>query len=66
MCDDSGVEIVPKDCINEEFLKKLHHMEEQEDIWFDRLDHYKENTFEIVCKKKYLDDEVYMSRRNLE
>ena len=66
VCDDCGVVIVPKDCINEEFLKKLHHMEEQEDIWFDRLDHYKENTFEIVCKKKYLDDEVYMSRRKLE
>ena len=66
VCDDCGGVIVPKDCINEEFLKKLHHMEEQEDIWFDRLDHYKENTFEIVCKKKYLDDEVYMSRRKLE
>ena len=41
-------------------------MKEQEDIWFDRLDHYKESTFDIVCKKKYLNDEVYMSRRNLE
>lgn len=66
VCDDCGVVIIPKVHITEEFLRKLHHMEEQEDIWFDRLDHYKESTFDIVCKKKYLDDEIYMSRRNLE
>lgn len=66
VCDDCGVVIIPKECITEEFLIKLYHMEEQEDIWFDRLDHYKESTFDIVCKKKYLEDEVYMSRRNLE
>ncbi len=66
VCDDCGVVIIPKECITEEFLKKLYRMEEQEDIWFDRLDHYKESTFEIVCKKNYLNDEVYMSRRNLE
>lgn len=66
VCDDCGVVIIPKECITEEFLIKLHHMEEQEDIWFDRLDHYKESTFDIVCKKKYLDDQVYMSRRILE
>ena len=45
-------------------LKGLKHIEDQEDIWFDRLDHYKESTFEIVCKKNYLKDDVYMSRRN--
>ena len=66
VCDDCGVVIIPKEYITDEFLKVLHHMEEQEDIWFDRLDHYKESTFDIVCKKEYLDDEVYMSRRNLE
>lgn len=66
VCDDCGVVIVTKEHITEEFLKKLHRMEEQEDIWFDRLDHYKENTFEIVCKKNYLKDDVYMSRRNFE
>lgn len=66
VCDDCGVVIIPKECISEEFLSKLHYMEDQEDIWFDRLDHYKESTFEIVCKKNYLKDEVYMSRRNLE
>lgn len=63
VCDDCGVVVIPKDCINEEFLDKLHDIEDQEDIWFDRLDHYKESTFDIVCKKNYLQDEVYMGIR---
>lgn len=65
VCDDCGVVLIPKNKINEEFLKGLYSIENQEDIWFDRLDHYKESTFEIVCEKNYLKDEVYMSRRNL-
>lgn len=65
VCDDCGVVVIPKEKINEDFLKALHHIEDQEDIWFDRLNHYKESTFEIVCEKKYLKDEVYMSRRNI-
>lgn len=64
VCDDCGVVIIPKDKINEEFLQKLHYIENQEDIWFDRLDHYKENTFEIVCQKKYKGDNAYMKQRN--
>lgn len=66
VCDDCGVVIIPKEQITEEFLEKLYHIEDQEDIWFDRLDHYKESTFDIVCKKKYLNDEIYMSRRKLD
>lgn len=54
VCDDCGVVIIPKELHTEEFLQKLHHIEDQEDIWFDRLDHYKENTFQIVCLKEYL------------
>lgn len=54
VCDDCGVVIIPKKYHTEEFYKKLEAIEEQEDIWFDRLDHYKENTFDIVCLKKYL------------
>lgn len=66
VCDDCGVVIIPKDKIDEEFLEKLHHIEDQEDIWFDRLDHYKESTFDIVCKKNYLNDNTYMSiRKNI-
>lgn len=64
VCDDCGVVVIPKEKITEGFLAALHEIEDQEDIWFDRLDHYKESTFEIVCQKKYLQDEVYMSRRN--
>ena len=64
VCDDCGVVVIPKEKINEDFLEALHRIEDQEDIWFDRLNHYKENTFEIVCQKKYLEDDVYMSRRN--
>jgi len=54
VCDDCGVVIIPKEYHNEEFLEKLVHIEEQEDTWFERLDKYKENTFDIVCLKKYL------------
>ncbi len=64
VCDDCGVVVIPPHCVNEEFLEKLHFIEEQEDIWFDRLDHYKESTFDIVCRKDYLRDETYMSARN--
>lgn len=59
VCDDCGVVIIPKDKISEEFLFTLQHIENQEDIWFDRLDHYKETTFDIVCKKLYLKDSNY-------
>lgn len=54
VCDDCGVVIIPKDQLTENFYQKLIDIEMQEDIWFSRLDHYKENTFEIVCQKKYL------------
>ena len=64
VCDDCGVVVIPKEFITEKFLEKLHHIEDQDDIWFDRLDHYKESTFEIVCEKKYLKDDEYMSIRN--
>lgn len=64
VCDDCGVVVIPKEKITEDFLEKLYHIEDQEDIWFDRLDHYKESTFDIVCKKAYLQDDVYMNIRN--
>ena len=57
VCDDCGVVLIQKSHHNEEFLNKLIKIEEQEDIWFDRLDRHKENTFEIVCLKKYLNEE---------
>jgi len=57
VCDDCGVVIIPKQLHTQEFLDKLIKMEEQEDIWFERLDRFKENTFEIVCLKTYLKKE---------
>lgn len=54
VCDDCGVVIIPKKLHTEDFFQKLVNIEEQEDIWFNRLDHYKESTFDIVCLKKYL------------
>lgn len=57
VCDDCGVVLIPKEYHNANFLNKLIKIEEQEDIWFDRLDRKKENTFEIVCLKKYLEEE---------
>lgn len=63
VCDDCGVVVIPKEMITDSFLEKLHYIEDQEDIWFDRLDHYKESTFDIVCKKNYLQDQVYMNIR---
>lgn len=65
VCDDCGVVIIPKEKITEEFLVAIQNIEAQEDIWFDRLDHYKENTFDIVCMKKYKEDSTYMNQRNI-
>ncbi len=59
VCDDCGVVIIPKELHTEEFLSKLVAIENQEDIWFDRLDRKHENTFEIVCEKKYLKEKMF-------
>lgn len=56
VCDDSGVVIIPKELHNEDFLKKLDWIEEQEDIWFDCIDRRKWSTYDTVCLKKYLQD----------
>ena len=57
VCDDTGVVIIPKNLHTEAFIKKLKNIEDQEDTWFECLDHRKWNTYEIVCLKKYLSDE---------
>lgn len=58
VCDDCGVVIIPNEVIKPDFIEKLEFIERQEDIWFERLDRYKENTFEIVCQKNYLKDNI--------
>ena len=55
VCDDSGVVLIPKDQLTENFYGKLKAIEEQEDIWFDCIDRRKWNTFDTVCLKKYKD-----------
>ena len=54
VCDDTGVVVIPKDEINEEFLSKIVNIENQEDIWFDCIDRKKWDTYDTVCLKKYL------------
>lgn len=54
VCDDSGVVIIPKELHTEDFMRKIIAIEEQEDIWFECLDHRKWNTYDIVCQKRYL------------
>lgn len=57
VCDDTGVVIIPKEKVTEEFLEKLHHIEAQEDTWFECIDHRKWDTYDTVCLKKYLEKE---------
>lgn len=57
VCDDSGVVIIPKNLLTEEFYRKLEAIEEQEDIWFDCIDRRKWDTFDTVCLKKYKEQE---------
>ena len=56
VCDDTGVVIIPKKMITPDFLDKLENIEAQEDIWFECLDHRKWDTFDIVCRKRYLNE----------
>ena len=55
VCDDSGVVLIPKEQLTDEFYVKLKEIEEQEDIWFDCIDRRKWDTFDTVCLKKYKD-----------
>lgn len=65
VCDDSGVVMIPKTELNEQLMKKLEFIEFQEDIWFYCLDTLKMSTFEIVCQKKYLTEDL-LDKRLLE
>jgi len=56
VCDDGGVVIIPKQFHTPEFYQKLEDIEKQEDIWFECLDRRKWDTFDIVCKKRYLEE----------
>lgn len=53
VCDDTGVVVIPKSEITEEFLNKLQFIEKQEDMWFECIDRRKWNTYDTVCLRKY-------------
>ena len=54
VCDDSGVVIIPKEEITEEFFKKIVAIEEQETTWFHCVRDLDWTTYDTVCLKKYL------------
>jgi len=56
VCDDSGVVVIPKDRYTDQFLAQLDAIEEQEDLWFDCIDRRKWDTFDTVCRKRYLEE----------
>jgi 4-hydroxy-4-methyl-2-oxoglutarate aldolase len=56
VCDDSGVVVIPKGFISEEFYNRLVAIEEQEDIWYDCIDRRKWSTYKTICLKEYLKD----------
>jgi regulator of RNase E activity RraA len=52
VCDDSGVVVIPMEAEND-FMERLHWIEDLEDVWFDCIDRRKWSTFETVCLKRY-------------
>ena len=58
VCDDSGVVIIEEEQLNEDFIEKLKFIELQEDIWFFCIDTLKMSTYEVVCLKKYLSENL--------
>lgn len=62
VCDDTGVVIIPAEQMTEEFLQKVINMEKQEDTWFYCLDSLKWDTYDIVCLKRYRDEDVQLPK----
>lgn len=62
VCDDSGVVMIPKEKMDEGLIDKLFFIEYQEDIWYYCLDTLKMSTFDIVCNKYYLKDDLIDKR----
>jgi len=64
VCDDSGVVVIPKIKITEDFLEQLHLMELQEDAWFHSIDTDGFTTYETVCLRQYLAHGSVFSKYN--
>ena len=58
ICDDSGVVIIEENQLGEEIIEKLKFIELQEDIWFFCIDTLKMSTYDVVCLKKYLNENL--------
>lgn len=56
VCDEGGVVIIPANLINSNLSKKLQHIEALEDLWHYCLNTLKWSTYDIVVKKRYLED----------
>jgi regulator of RNase E activity RraA len=56
VCDDSGVTLVQNNISEDKLLEKMVFIEAQEDIWSYCINVLKWNTYDTICKKKYLDD----------
>ena len=53
VCDASGVVVIPKSEINDDFITRMDNMVEQERIWFECVEQKGWNTYDTVCLKKY-------------
>lgn len=65
VCDDSGVVLIEESQIDESLPERLNFIELQEDIWYFCMDSHKMSTFDIVCLKKYLDEEGLVDKQRL-
>ena len=56
ICDEGGVVIIPKISIDQTLSKKLQHIEALEDLWHYCLNTLKWSTYDIVVRKRYLEE----------
>lgn len=53
VCDDSGMIVIPKSKISEDFLIGLDQIEALEDAWYECIDRRKLSTFQTICLRAY-------------
>ncbi len=56
ICDEGGVVVIPKNAIDQALFKKLQHIEALEDLWHYCLNTLKWSTYDIVVRKRYLEE----------
>jgi 4-hydroxy-4-methyl-2-oxoglutarate aldolase len=54
VCDDSGVTMIEENALNTATFDRLEFIELQEDIWYFCLDTLKWDTYDTICRKRYL------------